>query len=106
MNNNLNSLKAKLDKVIASFDVTSKISFNQVILNVNNENLLSFLNFLKNDQYLSFDTLIDITAIVNSELEEHSARFSVVYNLLSTSKNHRLRIFCHCASNNTIESSC
>ena len=104
MNNNLNSLKDKLDKVIASFDVTSKISFNQIILNVNNENLVSFLNFLKNDEFLSFDTLIDITAIDNSELEDHSARFSVVYNLLSTSKNHRLRIFCDCASNNTIES--
>ena len=104
MNNNLNSLKDKLDKVIASFDVTSKISFNQVILNVNNENLVSFLNFLKNDQYLSFDTLIDMTAIDNSELEDHPARFSVVYNLLSTSKNHRLRVFCDCASNNTIES--
>ena len=49
-------------------------------------------------------TLIDITAIDNSELENHSARFSVVYNLLSTSKNHRLRLFCDCASNNTTES--
>ena len=102
--NNFNSLKDKLDAEIARFDATLKISFDQIILKVNNENIFSFLNFLKMDEFFSFDTLIDITAIDNSELEDHLSRFSVVYNLLSTTKNHRLRIFCDCDSNNTIES--
>ena len=71
--NNFNSLKDKLDAEIARFDATSKISFDQIILKVNNENIFSFLNFLKMDEFFSFDTLIDITAIDNSELEDHSA---------------------------------
>lgn len=104
MNNNLNTFKSKLDKVINKFNATSKMSFNQLILTVNIDNLVNLLSFLKNDEFFSFDTLIDVTAIDNSELENYSARFTVVYNLLSTSKNHRLRIFCDCASNNTVDS--
>ena len=104
MNNSINTLKNKLDTEIEKFNATSKILFDQLILKVDNDNLVSILSFLKNDEFFSFDTLIDITAIDNSELENHSARFSVVYNLLSTSRNHRLRIFCDSALNNTIES--
>ena len=102
MNNNLNTLKNKLDKDIAKFNVTSKISFNQLILIVNIDYLVSLLSFLKNDEFFSFDTLIDVTAIDNSELENHSARFTVVYNLLSTTKNHRLK-FTYKTLNDIIE---
>ncbi len=104
MNNNISILKNKLDTEIAKFNATSKILFDQLILQVDNDNLASILNFLKNDEFFSCDTLIDITAIDNSKLENRPVRFSVVYNLLSTSKNHRFRLFCDCASNNTIES--
>ena len=103
MNNSINTLKNKLDIEIAKFNATCKISFNQLTLKVDSDNLVKILNFLKNGEF-SCDTLIDITAIDNSELENHQARFSVIYNLLSTSKNHRLRLICDCVSNNTIDS--
>ena len=104
MNHSIDTFKNKLDTQIAKFNATSKVLFNQLVLRVDNDNLVSILSFLKNDKFFSCDTLIDITAIDNSELANHPARFSVVYNLLSTSKNHRLRLFCDCASNNTIDS--
>jgi NADH-quinone oxidoreductase subunit C len=104
LNHSIDTFKNKLDTQIAKFNATSKVLFNQLVLRVDNDNLVSILSFLKNDKFFSCDTLIDITAIDNSELANHPARFSVVYNLLSTSKNHRLRLFCDCASNNTIDS--
>ena len=104
MNHSIDTFTNKLDTQIAKFNATSKVLFNQLVLRVDNDNLVSILSFLKNDKFFSCDTLIDITAIDNSELANHPARFSVVYNLLSTSKNHRLRLFCDGASNNTIDS--
>lgn len=48
------------------------------------------LRFLKNDENLNFDYLIDITAVDYKDLR--LPRFSVVYHLMSIKFRHRIRI--------------
>jgi NADH-quinone oxidoreductase subunit C len=53
------------------------------------EFLTKVIDFLKTDSRLSFDVLVDITAI---DYPERKPRFTVVYHLLSLPFNRRLRL--------------
>ena len=60
---------------------------------------------LRDQKEFSFDTLIDLCGLDCSGLKETSekfgARFCVVYHLLSTTNNHRLRVKLFCADTGT-----
>ena len=64
----------------------------------------SFL-LLRDHNDFSFDTLIDLCGLDCSGLKEitekFEARFCVVYHLLSTTNNHRLRVKLFCADTGT-----
>jgi NADH-quinone oxidoreductase subunit C len=61
----------------------------EVILTTTAPNLLRVLTALRDTQGLAFEQLIDVTAI---DYPEDDARFTLVYNLLSVSKNQRARV--------------
>ena len=57
------------------------------------------MEFLKDDPALSFDMLMDVTAVdylndarIHPYLSRIGARFEVVYHLYSEEKNHRIRV--------------
>ncbi len=68
---------------------TSTISFGQLIIEVDNENLCSTILYLKTNDKCRFKQLIDITAV---DFPERDKRFKIVYLMLSHENNLRLII--------------
>jgi NADH-quinone oxidoreductase subunit C len=52
-------------------------------------NVAAFLTFLRDDARTKCEQLMDVTAV---DYPERIERFEVVYNLLSVTKNHRIRV--------------
>ena len=67
----------------------SEINFDQLFIDVDIENLISTILFLKTNEKCKFKQLIDITAVDYPEKEK---RFKIVYLLLSHEKNLRIVI--------------
>jgi len=70
----------------------SEINFDQLFIDVDIENIISTILFLKTNEKCRFKQLIDITAVDYIEKEE---RFKIVYLLLSHEKNLRIVINTH-----------
>ena len=67
----------------------SEINFDQLFIEVDVENIISTILFLKTNEKCRFKQLIDITAVDYPEKEK---RFKIVYLLLSHEKNLRIVI--------------
>ncbi|MAQ86317.1 NADH-quinone oxidoreductase subunit C [Psychromarinibacter halotolerans] len=65
------------------------VAFGELNVEVSLSSIVSFVEFLKNDQTCRFSTLVDITAI---DYPEREARFDLVYHFLSMYQNQRIRI--------------
>ena len=70
----------------------SEINFDQLFIDVDIENIISTILFLKTNEKCRFKQLIDITAVDYPEKEK---RFKIVYLLLSHEKNLRIVINTH-----------
>ena len=70
----------------------SEINFAQLFIDVDIENIISTILFLKTNEKCRFKQLIDITAVDYPEKEK---RFKIVYLLLSHEKNLRIVINTH-----------
>ena len=70
----------------------SEINFDQLFIDIDIENIISTILFLKTNEKCRFKQLIDITAVDYPEKEE---RFKIVYLLLSHEKNLRIVINTH-----------
>ena len=68
---------------------TSIINFDQLFIDIDIENLISTILFLKTNEKCRFRQLIDITAVDYPEKEK---RFKMVYLLLSHENNLRIII--------------
>ena len=70
----------------------SEINFEQLFIDVDVDNIISTILFLKTNEKCRFKQLIDITAVDYPEKEK---RFKIVYLLLSHEKNLRIVINTH-----------
>ena len=70
----------------------SEINFDQLFIDIDIENIISTILFLKTNEKCRFKQLIDITAVDYPEKEK---RFKIVYLLLSHEKNLRILINVH-----------
>jgi NADH/F420H2 dehydrogenase subunit C len=61
----------------------------EIIVHVPSDALVPFMTFVKNHTHLQMKLLIDVTAV---DYPTREKRFEVVYHLLSTSLNTRLRV--------------
>ena len=61
----------------------------QIILHTDLDSLLAVLEGLRDSSATACQMLVDVTAV---DYPQEAARFEVVYNLLSVTKNHRLRV--------------
>ena len=68
---------------------SSKINHNIICLNIENEDLLEVILFLKNNRETNFKQLIDITAV---DYPQNERRFKLVYLLLSHEFNSRILV--------------
>ena len=80
-------LEKKINSELATKINSSEIKHNHLYLNINGENLIEVLIFLKNSSFSKFRQLIDITAV---DYPEQSQRFKLIYLLLSHEHNSRI----------------
>ena len=90
----VNDLEKAVNSGLTTTVKRSEINFNQLIIYVNVEDIVSTILFLKTNEKCKFRQLIDITAV---DYPQNEKRFEIVYLLLSHENNLRIMI------NTTIE---
>jgi len=86
---NLSNLEKKINSELATKVKSTIINHKHICINIENENLLEVVLFLKNNNETKFKQLIDITAVDYPESEK---RFKLVYLFLSHEFNSRILI--------------
>ena len=99
--NNLIELEKKNNSELTTKIDKSNISHNQLYLEINKEDLIDVILFLKTNKHTKFKQLIDITAV---DYPEKTQRFKIVYLLLSHEFNQRIILSYHINENEVINS--
>jgi NADH-quinone oxidoreductase subunit C len=86
---NLVGLEKKVNSELTTKIKNSTINHHQLYLNIDSDDLLEVILFLKNNDETRFRQLIDITAV---DYPEKDQRFKLVYLLLSHEFNQRIII--------------
>jgi NADH-quinone oxidoreductase subunit C len=86
---NLSNLEKKINSELTTKIKSTKINHEHICINIENENLLEVVLFLKNNNETKFKQLIDITAV---DYPENERRFKLVYLFLSHEFNSRILI--------------
>ena len=89
MSATINDLERSVNSGLTTTIKKSEINFDQLFIDVDIENLVSTILFLKTNEKCRFKQLIDITAVDYPEKEK---RFKMVYLLLSHENNLRIII--------------
>lgn len=69
--------------------VTAEFQKDELCITINRKGIVPFLIVLRDDKEFQFQQLVDITA---ADYPDRPERFEIVYNLLSLTKNARIRI--------------
>jgi NADH-quinone oxidoreductase subunit C len=86
----LNAQAQYIQEKFTDASVVEPIAGDNLIIYVAAEKIVKFLTFLRDDENLSFKTLIDVFGA--DMLGIRSPRFEVIYNLLSYKLNNRITI--------------
>ena len=78
-----------------------EIELDEVVVHARRETLDRLLRTLRDDKRFAFEQLMDICGVDWPEREE---RFDVVYNLLSVTKNHRIRVIVSASADSPVPS--
>ena len=89
MLSNLNDLEKTINSSLTTAVIKSEINFGQLYIDINTEDIISTILFLKTNEKCKFKQLIDITAVDYPQKEK---RFQIVYLLLSHENNLRVII--------------
>ena len=85
----LSDLEKKINSELATKVKSTKINHEHIYINIENENLIEVVLFLKNNNETKFKQLIDITAV---DYPGNEKRFKLVYLFLSHEFNSRILI--------------
>ena len=89
---NLKSLEKTINSELTSKIISSKIKHNQIYINIEDNDLMEVILFLKTNSITKFQQLVDITAV---DYPERDKRFKMIYLLLSHETNTRIVIDCN-----------
>ena len=89
---NLESLEKTINSELTSKIISSKIKHNQIYINIEDNDLMEVILFLKTNSITKFKQLVDITAV---DYPERDKRFKMIYLLLSHETNTRIVIDCN-----------
>jgi NADH-quinone oxidoreductase subunit C len=67
----------------------ARTEYGETVINADRESLLALMATLRDNPRFAFEQMMDICGV---DWPERAERFDVVYNLLSVSLNHRLRV--------------
>ena len=101
MNINLKDLEKIINSGLATSIKKSEIKLNQLFIDVNFQDIISTILFLKTNEKCKFKQLIDITAV---DYPHKDIRFKIVYLLLSHENNLRIIINTVVKENETLPS--
>ena len=101
MNNNLESLEKIINSGLTTSIKKSEIKFNQLFIDIDFQDIISTILFLKTNDKSKFKQLIDITAV---DYPHEDKRFKVVYLLLSHENNFRVIVNTFIKENETVPS--
>ena len=89
MSTAINDLEKTVNSSLTTAVKKSQINFSQLFIDVNVEDIISTILFLKTNKKCKFKQLIDITAV---DYPQREKRFKIVYLLLSHENNLRIII--------------
>ena len=89
MTTTVNDIEKTVNSGLTTTVKRSEINFNQLVIYIDVEDIISTILFLKTNEKCRFRQLIDITAV---DYPQDEKRFKVVYLLLSHEKNLRIII--------------
>ena len=69
--------------------ISATIELGEIVVRTDVESLLGVMGVLKDDPRFAFEQVMDICGV---DWPQNAERFEVVYNLLSVSLNHRVRV--------------
>ena len=99
--NTLIDLEKKINSELTTKIDQSKILHNQLYIDINKDDLIDVILFLKTSKHTKFRQLIDITAV---DYPEEMQRFKMVYLLLSHEFNQRIILSYYINENEVISS--
>ncbi len=99
--NNLTELEKRINSELTTKINSSKIKHNQLYVEIDKEDLIDVILFLKTNKNTKFRQLIDITAV---DYPERNQRFRLVYMLLSHEFNERIIVSYNVSENEIINS--
>jgi NADH-quinone oxidoreductase subunit C len=85
----LNELEKLVNSELTSKIKKTTISFEELLIETNKEELINVILFLKSHDKLKFRQLIDIAGV---DYPEEEKRFNLIYLLLSHEKNIRIKV--------------
>ncbi len=85
----LQELAAHISAALPGVVVASEVRHGELCIRVERESLAAALGFLRDDGQCRFNVLCDICGV---DYPDRPLRFEVVYNLLSLSRNRRIRV--------------
>ena len=85
--NNLIDLEKKINSELTTKINKTSIKHNQIYVEIDKEDLIDVVLFIKTNKDIKFRQLIDITVV---DYPEETQRFKIVYLFLSHEFNHRL----------------
>ena len=88
----LQDLEKKINSELTTKINSSKISHSQIYINIDSEDIVDVILFLKNNEKIKFRQLIDITAV---DYPQNEKRFKMVYLFLSHEYNSRVILECY-----------
>ena len=89
MDDALNELGAYLADPLGPALLASQIALGELTIEVDREEIVPALTFLRDDPQCRYGCLIDICGV---DYPEHERRFEVIYHLLSPWQNQRIRV--------------
>ena len=84
---NLENLEKRINSELTTKVKKTELKHDQIYIEINKDNLIDVILFLKTDKNTKFKQLIDITAV---DYPENNERFKIVYMLLSHEFNQRM----------------
>ena len=88
----LQDLEKKINSELTTKINSSKINHSQIYINIDSEDIVDVILFLKNNEKTKFRQLIDITAV---DYPQNEKRFKMVYLFLSHEYNSRVILECY-----------
>ncbi len=101
MTSNLKKLEKSINSELSSMVLNSLVDNNELLIEINENDLIEVIQFLKSNEDCKFKQLIDIAGV---DYPADEKRFKLIYLFLSHEHNQRIKLSIKFATNKVINS--